>query len=290
MPETLEPVAVPPPPSAHDDNCPFCAKKENQKGTLKSYIGKDNDPKDLERHLADEGQPRAQVGFEHDDYGKYSEEPHHLVSGNEALKGHAIESWLSKDAAGSEVDADSGFDVNAARNGIWLPSITDANRICKWDTEKGRNGKIKRVPAESEKGKRMWSKLDDDEKDLIAFAIMEKEELQFHKGNHRNRGEAIDECYIEEVQRLLSEIKAYTDKAAQLCDKAKPDKDDKLPPPLGINGMIYGIASAHMRWHVSGPPESWFVFISKLSRNYYQHAIDEGKVPWEPPYEGHPNH
>ena len=58
-------------------------------------------------------------------------------------------------------------------------------------------------------------------KDLIAFAIMKKAQLQFHKGNHRNKGAKPEECYIEEVQRLLDEIDTYVVAASAYCDKTK---------------------------------------------------------------------
>ena len=58
-------------------------------------------------------------------------------------------------------------------------------------------------------------------KDLFAFAIMKKAQLQFHKGNHRNKGAKPEECYIEEVQRLLDEIDTYVVAASAYCDKTK---------------------------------------------------------------------
>ena len=87
MTQIIEAVAVPPPPDTHDKDCPFC-KKEDPNPSPKSKIGKDNKSKELEDNLGAEGEPREDVGFEHEDYGAYSGEPHHLIPGNEALKGH----------------------------------------------------------------------------------------------------------------------------------------------------------------------------------------------------------
>ena len=292
MTQVLEPMQVPAPPAAHDSSCPFCAKPEQAK-TPDSKIGADNDAKELEDQLAAAGKPRSEVGFDHEDYGVYSAEPHHLVSGNEALKSHPIEKWLSTKASGSQVTADTGFNVNDARNGIWLPSIPDANRICHWKTievKVGRKTKKRRVPAPGEEQKKTWSALGEQEKDLIAFSIMLTRQLQFHKGNHRNKGAKPSECYIKEVKRLLGEIDDLTCAMLDLdCPEAKEDSDGKYPPPHGINDLIYTYASGHMRWHVTGVPESWFVFISKLARRLYQEAIDEGKTPWDIPYPGHPD-
>ena len=290
--EILEPVAVPGPPTDHDSSCPFCNQEDPEEA--KSKIGKDNDAKELENNLAGLGQPRSDLDFCFPDYGNYSGEPHHLVSGNEALKGHPIENWLSTESKSCQVKADTGFDVNHARNGVWLPSITDENRICKWITVNVKiKGKVKkkRRPAPGEEGKKMWSSLSVAEKDQIAFAIMGKEKLQFHKGNHRNKGATPSECYIKEAKRLLTEILSFVHGSLKVkCPEAKKDKNSKYPPPGGLNNMIYAMASGHMRWHVNGPPESWFVFISPLARRFYQQAIDEGASPWEAPYEGHPDH
>jgi len=287
MTELIEAVAIPGLPEKHDENtCPFCLKSEEDERPA-SKIGADNEASKLGDSLASYAdEPRDQVGFHHPDYGDYSPEPHHLVSGNEILKGHPIECWLSKKVSGSHVNGDTGFDINHARNGQWLPSTTDANRICKWETYK-KDGKSRRRPAACEEGKTMWSQLSMAEKDVISFAIMLTEQMQFHKGNHQNKGEAPSECYATEGKRLLNEINSLVRCALKLeCPEAKSDSDGKLPPPDGINDLIYGCASAHLRWHVNGPPESWFVFISKLSRRLFQEAVDSGKTPWDIPYPG----
>ena len=113
------------------------------------------------------------------------------------------------------------------------------------------------------------------------------EKMQFHKGNHRNKGEHPSECYAKEGKRLLNEICSLVRSAKPLkCPEAKPSSGGKLPPPAGINQMIYGFASVHLRWHVNGPPESWFVFISPLARRLYQDAVDGGARPWDVPYRG----
>src|SRR6266478_2657948 len=207
MTEVIEPVAPPPVPEAHDDTCPFFNPKPDDE-PLTSVIGAENSADDLASSLASEGEPRDDVGFFHDDYGAYSPEPHHLIPGNEAMKGHEIEKYLKKGGS-SKVRADTGFNINDAQNGIWLPSIPDANRVCNWKTitrkVKGKT-MMKRVPAPSEKNKTRWSALSEDEKDLISFAIMMQEKRQFHKGNHRNRGKKPSQCYIEEAERLLNEL------------------------------------------------------------------------------------
>lgn len=293
MPHFLEPVTPPTIPELHTkQTCPFCNTEKDPDAT--SFIGDQNDASKLEDKLAADGQPRTDLDFEHDDYGKYSGEPHHLVSGNEAMKGHPIERWLKKD---SQVRGDTGFDINSARNGQWLPSIPDENRICSWTTVstrvKTKSGyvmKKRRVPSESDRDKKMWSALSEEEKDLVSFSIMITNQLQFHKGNHRNKGEKPSECYITEVQRLLDGINEFVSCHLDLqCPELANAPNSPYPPPYGINSLIYGVASAHMRWHVNGPPESWFVFVSKLARRLYQEVIDEGKTPWDIPYPGHPD-
>lgn len=299
MPEFLEPVAVPSPPKSHSKgSCPFCKDKKEDDEKLKSKLGADNASSKLASSLAGVGESRKDVGFEHDDYGSYSAEPHHLVPGNEAMKGHDIEKWLGTKASGTKVLADTGFDINSARNGKWIPSITDANRICNWDTVvikkdpvTGKAIKRKRFPSAADKDKKMWGKLDNGEKNDIAFAIMIKESLQFHKSNHLDKGATDSQCYIKETKRLLNELNAYANKASTLnCPEvAAKKKGDKFPPPYYLGEMIYACASSHMGWHVGGSPESWFVFISAISCLLFQKVVKEGMKPWTVPYEGHPD-
>ncbi len=231
----------------HDDQCVFC-KATAVKGD-KSFIGADNDSSTLEHSLAAQKQPRRT--FKHTEHGDFSSEPHHLMPGNEALKGHDVEQWLATRASGSQVKADTGFDINAAFNGAWLPSI----------------------PTHLVGVKGGWSWTDETCKQM-AIDLMTTVGLQFHKGGHTNKGGLTadtsfpEACYIRMVERRLNQtlehVEEWADKFCPIAKKAG-DEGEKRPPPFYLNDLLYRFISAWMMKEVSGAPETWKVFISRVA-------------------------
>lgn len=247
MTHLMEPALVKMPGASkdvHDKNCVFC-KESKAKGT-KSFIGEDNDPGTLETRLTAQKVPRRT--FKHRKHGAFSSEPHHLMPGNEALKGHGVEKWLATRASGSKVKADTGFDINSHFNGVWLPS----------------------VPV-SYVGVSGWSWRDPDCQ-RMAIDLMMTASLQFHKGNHTNKGgldrasSEPDRCYIKMVKGRLDEtLKHVNQWADTYCPIAKKAKTGKKPPPLYLNDLLYRYVSAYMLKEISGVPEKWTVFISRVA-------------------------
>ncbi|MCY1017412.1 AHH domain-containing protein [Pyxidicoccus sp. MSG2] len=247
MTHLMEPALVKMPGASkdvHDKNCVFC-KDAKAKGP-KSFIGDDNNPDTLETRLTAQRVPRRT--FKHRKHGAFSSEPHHLMPGKEALKGHDVEKWLATRASGSQVEADTGFDINSHFNGVWLPS----------------------VPV-SYVGVSGWSWRDPDCQSM-AIDLMMTTCLQFHKGNHTNKGgldrasSEPDRCYITMVERRLDDVvehvEAWVDK---FCPIAKKAKKGKRPPPFFLNDLLYRYVSAHMMKEVSGAPKKWTVFISRVA-------------------------
>lgn len=247
MTHLMEPALVKMPAASkdvHDKNCVFC-KDAKAKGT-ESFIGADNDPGTLETRLTAQRVPRRT--FKHRKHGDFSSEPHHLLPGNEALKGHDVEKWLATRASGSQVEADTGFDINSHFNGVWLPS----------------------VPV-SFVGVAGWNWRDPDCQ-RMAIDLMMTACLQFHKGNHSNKGgldrasSEPDRCYIKMVERRLDDtLKHVKEWAVNYCPIAKKAKSGKKPPPFYLNDLLYRYVSAHMMKEVSGAPEKWTVFISRVA-------------------------
>lgn len=238
----------------HDDKCVFC-KDAEVKGDA-SFIGADNDSGTLEDRLTHQKMPRRT--FTHPDHGDFSSEPHHLLPGNEALKGHPVEQWLAVRATGSKVKADTGFDINSHFNGAWLPS----------------------VPVDRVGVKGAWSWQDPDCQKM-AVDLMILVCLQFHKGSHTNKGgldkagSAPERCYITMVEGRLDEalkhVKDWADKFCPIATQAK-DKGEKRPPPFHLNDLLYRYVSAWMMKEVSGAPETWTVFISRVAYAAYDQA------------------
>lgn len=48
----------------------------------------------------------------HEEYGEYTFEAHHIVSGNQILKGHIMARRISKTVSGSYIKNDTGYSIN----------------------------------------------------------------------------------------------------------------------------------------------------------------------------------
>jgi len=117
----------------HDEErCPFCKIQSDYKSP-DSKVSDENDSTVLGRNLNGSGRQddseiyhfvdiAAKTGGIH---GKYTLQAHHLICGKEILgKQRTIQSFLCKQGRhdGKLQPCDTGYDVNAAENGVWLPS------------------------------------------------------------------------------------------------------------------------------------------------------------------------
>jgi hypothetical protein len=229
----------------HDERCPFC--QEPEKGDLETRIRKRTNSTELGKSLENNAEcsmPRKTFTHPHDSTYKFTSEPHHLLPGKEALaEVPEVEQWLSARIDGSYVSSDTGFDINSYKNGIWLPS----------------------VPVEYKNGG--WGNLEHNRKQTLAFAIMEQESLQFHKGPHSDKGRDPTQDYVKDVKMRLGEVLDYISKWLIACPVAKEKESnrEKYPPPTGLNEIIYTYVSRAMAWAVAGPPADWRVYVSTLA-------------------------
>src|SRR6185503_4268509 len=75
--------------------------------------------------------------------------PHHLIPGNESLKGNAVVCFLGDDPSIEEFKGgqssvikegfSTGYDVNLAENGVWLPSPYALSMKNEWPSAPGIN-------------------------------------------------------------------------------------------------------------------------------------------------------
>ena len=128
------------------------------------------------------------VDVDFDLYRQYSAEAHHLICGNEVLKEEGeVECYLikrtknsSKGQVGYLEPNDVGYDVNSAKNGIWVPSVPDMFRKIDgepnrwWGDQKKWNKEHVNMPPRVSIDE--WEKID------AAFIVMESVKRQFHKG------------------------------------------------------------------------------------------------------------
>lgn len=185
----------------------------------------------------------------------WSFEAHHLISGKQALKKvPAMEAWIT----GEKIDGDTGYSVNNARNGIWLPS----------------------VPKEYVSGG--FGKLSEQEKFEIAVAAMKEHKGQFHKGPHNVKPEPGDEdehhnsydvWLIENLAAIAERIALWSTKCP-LCAK-REDQKKKPRPSVEVHEILDRFSDL-VRKKVTGSPRRWHIFISKLA--YWYHMQEAHKL------------
>jgi hypothetical protein len=263
-------AAVPHEENDEDVPCPFCPRPVQEK--FATYPGARNDSAVLEaimgdpdklttrqanarpkngadhRQSASDPKPKPAPIFSDEEYGAYSAEAHHLISGNQAMKGHEIEHWI---VAGKLVSMDTGYSINNADNGEWLPSI----------------------PEQYKGGK--WSALSFADKLDIAGRPMAEGIGQFHKGPHNisdkdDPGE-LHTSYPTYVKGLLTDLFELIVGWSQACPVCEPvaAKNGPYLPNWRIHDMLDAV-SRSIGEDLTGPPESWDYFISKLAMHFHK--------------------
>jgi hypothetical protein len=281
MTQVAQPVAPPLPP--HDkEKCPFCPV-QTKKQDKTSYIGKDNDSKKLGDNLESAKDPKEDHLYVDSDHGMYSAEAHHAICGNEVLKKEGrLEKLLieqgkttSQEKAGQLKPNDVGYDVNGAKNGIWLPSVPYMYMAGKksptkwWGDQKSWNSKH---PNEKKR-----KSLAQDIKEDIAFTVMAEVKLQFHKGSHGSVGEPHNNYVVMAIKRLR-QISVLVENFSETCpmEKGKPKTDPPFYPPYGLVGMLNSLSVALKR-ELRGAPQTWKYFISNFALECASHWKSKGK-------------
>lgn len=268
MTETMEGVA----PVGHDDpndDCPFCPGSE--KPTWTTYPGKANSskklgsimndpskltslqsnarPKDGKEDRQGPAKKRAQPSpiYRDSQYGAYSCEAHHAISGNQILKGHPAEKLVVK----GTIKKDTGYSVNNSDNGVWLPSV-----------------------PERLKGK--WGGLRVTRKLAIASKPMAAGKGQFHKGPHDiTDPEDVYGKYHwtypragkKKLADLLFYVVLWSDECF-LCEDVDRSKGP-FPPPYRVNQHLDNISES-LGKHMLASGRSWRFFISTVAMLFHK--------------------
>ena len=269
--ELGEAIAIPVPHQpGENENCPFCPV-EKGKG-FKTYRGATNNSDKLEQvmeapnkllniqknawpHSGKEHPSRSKIEarYEHPKYGFYEFQAHHLISGEQALKNHAVEKWLSKDE--NNIEEDTGYTVNGSLNGIWAPSWPKSFRT---GASEG-----------------LWNDSSVDKQEIADY-IMEKARCQFHLGGHSigdplDTGETqhlrYDNWLKKELTRINLRMWGWSRKCL-MCSENGERKKPPFQPNERINKALNKLSKiAHNV--LTSNRKQWFTFLSKLALNYH---------------------
>lgn len=289
----------------HDkDRCPFCEHRKTY-SSPKSQVADANNSQTLGRNLNSTGRKddsdthhfidiAAKTGGVH---GKYTLQAHHLICGNEILgKQKVVQTFLCQQGRhdGKLQPCDTGYDINSAANGIWLPSTPAQFKTAiklrtalKRELEPGtyKNKELDEMAtfaaafpgflsmfhveltAMGVNTKKLWTDMGNDEQDAIAQVVMLKARRQFHLGEHEGAVPAEDRAERSYVQRGIKHLNTLTmflQHYAEGCPmgKAAPSKEPPYDPPFRLNRHL-DVLSMQMRHYLVGDPRRWKYFISK---------------------------
>jgi hypothetical protein len=190
--------------------------------------------------------------------------PHHLIPGNESLKGSHIVPFMGDDnaigefAEGQSSHIKDGFsidyDVNQADNGVWLPSPYALSMANTWPSEPGINVIKKRKTVKLAQSTEAF-------KAAYVAASIECCDRQFHM-RHKE--------YSTEVQTVLNMI---AEKMGLMCmgecpiAAASASAGDKIDPPMGLPARLK-VLSENLRRLLTGPVWRDPIFTDSASKEY----------------------
>ncbi len=177
--------------------------------------GKD---KEIAEYLEDEAAQPYDVVFS----------AHHIIPGNEALKGHPVLQWVGDAASlgqyGEGVSSELadgefiGYDINSMVNGVWLPGPYALSTKGKWTDKK------------------LASPTTAGFKQAYAFAVMDRMGRQFHY-RHTKYSDFIVDC----LKKVNTRLEAF----AKECPIVNPNQQSSKPykAPLGLVAKLNRISN-----------------------------------------------
>jgi hypothetical protein len=166
--------------------------------------------------------------------------PHHLIPGNESLKGSEIVPFMGDDdsiaeyAEGQLSHIKQGFsicyDVNSDENGVWLPSPYALSMKNEWPAKPSIKVIKKRF------GQEVADETEDFKTAYVAESIKTSEGRQFHM-RHKAYSDKVREILKSVAQRLCL-------MATGGCPIATDSEDDeKFDPPFGLVGRLNALSN-----------------------------------------------
>ncbi len=190
--------------------------------------------------------------------------PHHLIPGNESLKGSKVVPFMGDDdsikkyAEGQASHIKDGFfigyNVNSAKNGVWLPSPYALSNRNEWPAEPGIKVVKKRL------GARQADQTEDFKVAYVAESIKESKGRQFHM-RHKKYSDKVRELLKAIAQRM----KLMANGECPIASSSK--KDGKFDPPMGLVGRL-NVLSVNLRRLVTGPVWRAPLFTDSMTGDY----------------------
>jgi hypothetical protein len=189
--------------------------------------------------------------------------PHHLIPGNESLKGSGVLVYMGAESVISGYDPPGGskikdgksigYDVNAAGNGVWLPSPYALSNSNKWPSQDGLKVVLQRL------GQVVVDETESFKSAYVAAGIEASGHRQFHMRHEK---------YSQKVQEILDAMANKIRLLSSKCPVADDGKDDgKFDPPVGLKTKLDGL-SARMRSLLIGAVWRSPLFTDDLSKEY----------------------
>lgn len=267
--------------SDDDNGCPFCPGEE-VKHEYVSYGGAKNNVDNLRWNMAQPSHARekekesktleksngypspikspvdnsgykkkssikGKLAYENDEHGIYGYEAHHCISGNEILKGTALDKVITNE--GGKFKGQTGYTINNATNGVFLPSF-----------------------PRKYFGK--WEPMDEKEKYKIMALAMDAGEGQAHIGCHTGHDNDGGKDYPTMIKEELAAISKRVSEKTDECPFCVENGSHKKPfiPPYKINQWL-DVLSNDIKNELLGPVESWPYFISGYAKDYYKEKM-----------------
>lgn len=200
--------------------------------------------------------------------------PHHLIPGNGSLKGSAVVPYLGDEAtikhfkkgeASKIMDGHSvGYDVNAASNGVWLPSPYALSNCNDWPAIPGITA------LKKQRGEAVAYDTTGFKEAYVAAAIEASGNRQFHMSHKK---------YSDKVREILKSIGArLKSMAGGECPIASGSKSNgKLVPPAGLPGRL-DVLSGNLERLVTGAVWRPPLFTDSMTKEYAE-RLRKTKLP-----------
>lgn len=182
----------------------------------------------------------------------YTHQAHHLISGNQALKGSPMEKWI---LASEKNEKDTGYSVNCTGNGFWAPSVPK-EFVGKWGPKK--------------------NVLTDAERQQQAELVMADAGAQAHIGPHNvadpddpngDKHTTYDKYVKRRLTQVSNQIHAWS-KVCYLCEENK--KNDQKPQVNYRAHNALDRLSDHLQKKITGSRARWRIFLSKYALEYHK--------------------
>ncbi|WP_444993946.1 hypothetical protein [Aliikangiella sp. IMCC44359] len=200
--------------------------------------------------------------------------PHHLIPGNESLKGSKVVAFLGdnnvithykKGGISTKIKDNQsvGYDVNQRLNGVWLPSPYALSMSNKWPSTDGMKVILKRL------GKTFYEQSEEFKHAYVAEAIRVSNGAQFHMRH-------VD--YSNEVKKALNKMgEKLKLMAGGECPEASKSKDDgKFDAPKGLGGNLNKL-SGNLKRFLTGSVWRAPLYTDKVLMEEYVKSLKQTK-------------